>query len=102
MDRAINGINLFAAKAYERQSEFEDGRSRPAEVAKIWQGMTEMADLTIWMDNQRRAEKADIAELWSLHAQQTGHVPDCLRRLALANCTPEEMQQLEATLGSNS
>ncbi|KAF4439539.1 hypothetical protein FACUT_4095 [Fusarium acutatum] len=98
MDRVGNGIRLLATKACERQSKVEDARSRSVEIEKIWEGMTEMADVTVWMDNQRRAEKAEIAELWSLLVPQTGHVPDCLRRMALTNCTPEEMQQLEHTI----
>ncbi|CVK99248.1 uncharacterized protein FMAN_02125 [Fusarium mangiferae] len=93
MERVGNGIRLFAAKACEKQATVEEVKKRLVEMAKVCEGM---ADTMGQLDDQRRAKKAEIAELWSMHVHRTGNVPDCLRRIALANCTPEEMQELNA------
>ncbi|KAL9569012.1 hypothetical protein ACKAV7_006879 [Fusarium commune] len=102
MDRVSNGINLFAAKSHEKEvsiTKAGDIKSRLVEVGKGFEGI---ADAIEQMDVERRANKADIAELWSMLVQQTGNVPDCLRRIALANCTPKDVQKLEATIESDS
>ncbi|KAF5689073.1 hypothetical protein FDENT_4576 [Fusarium denticulatum] len=96
VDRVCKFIKLFAAN--EKLVRVRRPRDDVAWEAKY---CFEMAHTIGQQENHPHANKADIAELWSLHAQ-TGNVPDCLRRIALANCTPEEVQELEATLGSNS
>ncbi|RKL35921.1 hypothetical protein BFJ72_g8621 [Fusarium proliferatum] len=87
MDRAGNGIKLFADKAHKKEVQVREMEDRLHTIGQ--------------QDDQRRANKDDITDLWSLHVQQTGDVPDCLRRLALANCTPEEVQELETAIGAN-
>ncbi|KAF5656128.1 hypothetical protein FCIRC_13766 [Fusarium circinatum] len=88
MDRVCNGIKLFAAN--EKEVRVREPRGDLAWRAKYC------------FENQHRDDRVDIEELWSLHVQQTGNVPDCLRRIAHAICTPEEMKRLETTIGSNS
>ncbi|KAF5588518.1 hypothetical protein FPANT_6593 [Fusarium pseudoanthophilum] len=106
MDRVSNGIRLFAAKAHEKEVQMREVADSLDEMADSLDEMAKVcfgvADALRQHENHPHPNKADIAELWSLHAQQTGNVPDCLRRIALANCTPEDVQELEATLGSNS
>ncbi|KAF5973035.1 hypothetical protein FCOIX_8986 [Fusarium coicis] len=102
-----NFLRLYSRLAKEA---FELKSSNPVEARRLMDRVYNNIRLFAANENKVRVRgpgddvvwKADIAELWSLHAQRTGKVPDCLRRIALANCTPEEVQELEATLGSNS
>ncbi|KAG5789484.1 hypothetical protein H9Q69_011448 [Fusarium xylarioides] len=89
MGRYRDGLKLFSLH-YENDVQTENRLKRiEGEVARI---ATAVEQITA----SRHNSKADIEEVWSLCFQQLGNVPDCVRRLAGANLTPEEMQELEA------